>query len=185
MASLSPCHWWTGLVIIRCLCERLKLGPFSSSSGMRTAKGHAWVYIISGSTWFLIAHLEVWSGKHGINHTVSTFFMQWEKHYTLNLLPTAPTLYRASSIDYSHSSSSFDFCVSHCCGELSNFWAKYNCCIEWGIYFVNVSFIIFFFLYTLQVWSANYCMCSLYTVLITNGKRMTINWADCVFTLYL
>ena len=32
--------------------------------------------------------------------------------------------------------------------------------------------------------TGNYCMCSL-GVLITNGKRISINWADCAFTLYL
>ena len=50
------------------------------------------VYIISGSTHFLNASLEVWSGKHTINHEVSTFYMQWEKHYALNLPHPLPTL---------------------------------------------------------------------------------------------
>ena len=39
---VSPCHWWKG---IRCMCERLKPGSFSSSSGMKTrqVQGHVWV----------------------------------------------------------------------------------------------------------------------------------------------
>ena len=97
-ASLLHCHWWTGSVIITCMWERLKPGPFSSS-GMRTrlVLGHACVRIISGSTHITIAHLEVWSGKahyylHGIriDHRVSTFLNAKEKALCFQSPPPPP-----------------------------------------------------------------------------------------------
>ena len=70
-------------------------------------------------------------------------------------------------------------------GELPSFWAKYNCCIEWGVHFVNV-FNFYCILYLAGTKkSGNYTACVPCTVLITNGKRISMNWADCAFTLYL
>ena len=51
------------------------------------------MYIIGGSTRFLIACLE----KFGVESTLSIteylhFYMQWEKHYALNLPHPLPTL---------------------------------------------------------------------------------------------
>ena len=52
-----------------------------------------------------IAHLEVWSGKRTINHRVSTFLyamgkaLRSQSPQPAHDITTAPTLYRASSID--------------------------------------------------------------------------------------
>ena len=102
---------------------------------------------------------EIWSGKHIINHRVSTFLYAMGKALCSQSPPpppyvtTAPTPYRASS----HSSSSYDSCVSHCYLR-SSFWAKYNCCIEWGIYFV----LYFSCIPCRYEKCGNYCMCSLH-----------------------
>ena len=104
------------------------------------------------------------------------FYMQRKKHYALNLPHPSPHYKQHQhSIERfpmtSHSSSSYDFCVS--LGELPSFWAKYNCCIEWGVYFVICT--VF---YVLQVWrkaATNACVPC--TILISNGKRISMNWA--------
>ena len=66
-------------------------------------------------------------------------------------------------------------------GELPSFWAKYNCCIEWGVHFVNV-FNLYCILYLAGMKkSGNYTACVPCTVLITNA----MNWAECAFIMYL
>ena len=118
-ASLSPCHWWTG---IRCMCERLKPGPFSSSLGMKTrvVQGHVWVYIISGSTCLPIARLEVWSGtsyyyvlsRWNQNSSQSSYIFMERRDYTQSPPPLSTLQQYQHSIEWfpvtSHSSSSYD-----------------------------------------------------------------------------
>ena len=134
--------------------------PFSSSSsGMRTrlVKGHACVCIISGSTCFPIAHLEVWSGKahyylHGIriDLRVSTFLYAKGKALRSQSPPppharynSTHTLERLPVTSYSSSS-----CICH-------YYLRWICpvfgqgiiVVAWGIYFVNALICTVFSLY--------------------------------------
>ena len=126
---------------------------------------------VSGSTRFLIARLEVWSGKHTINHRVSTCISSYAngKHYALNLSHPLPTL------QLTHALERLPVTIATLAPHIIPVSAtvKMNCpvfgqsiIIEWEIYFSCIP---------CRYEKAATTACVPCTVLISDGKRITIN----------
>ena len=153
IASLSPSHWWTGSVIIRCMCEWLKPCPILFRHENKASTGTC---IISGSNLLADCSLE-WKGHYyldgiGIDLKVPTFLSAKGKALRSQSPPPPPhvtTVPTPSRLPVTSCTlAPHDSCISQCCPVLGQ---SIIVVLSWGCILWMLKFVLYF-PYTLQVW---------------------------------